>query len=110
MDCLIIKKEYLDKIFSGKKTWEIRGFRTHKRGKIGLIQSGSGEIIGECEIVDCSKELTLEEYLKNKHKHCSNNSKLNYKKTFAWILKNPKRYSEPIKYKHPMGAIIWVKI
>ncbi|MFT4311602.1 MAG: ASCH domain-containing protein [Candidatus Woesearchaeota archaeon] len=110
MDCLIIKKEHLDKIFSGKKTWEIRSSRTHKRGKIGLIQSGSGNIVGECEVVDCSDELTLEEYLKNKDKHCSENTKLTYKKTYAWVLKNAKRYSKPLKYKHPAGAIIWVKV
>lgn len=108
MDCLIIKKEYLDKILAGKKTWEIRGSKTHKRGKIGLIQSGSGTIVGECELVDCVS-LTKEEYLKNKDKHQSLNANLTYKKTYAWVLKNPKRYNEPKKYNHPKGAIIWVK-
>lgn len=46
MDALIIKKQFLDKIFSGKKTWELRGSRTHKRGRIALIESGSGPCYG----------------------------------------------------------------
>lgn len=110
MDCLIIKKEFLDKIFSGHKTWEIRGSKTHKRGKIGLIQSGSGTIVGECELIGCSDELTIEHFLANKDKHQSSNNSLSYKKTYAWILKNAKKYEKPIKYKHPLGAIIWVKV
>jgi hypothetical protein len=110
MDCLIIKKEHLDKILSGKKTWEIRGSKTHKRGKIGLIESGSGTIIGECKLIDCSNELSLKEFLNNKNKHCSSNKALSYKKTYAWVLDSAKRYNKPIPYKHPNGAIIWVKV
>ena len=63
MGCLIIKKEHLDKILNGEKTWEIRGSKTHKRGKIGLIQSGSGTIVGECELIDCTDELSKEEFI-----------------------------------------------
>ena len=108
MDCLIIKEKYLQKILSGKKTWEIRGSKTHKRGRIGLIQSGSGKIIGECELIDCIK-LDLDTYLKNQDKHCSENTTLTYKQTYAWVLKSPIRYTSPKPYTHPQGAIIWVK-
>ncbi len=110
MDSLIIKKEYLDKILSGEKLWEIRGSRTNKRCTIGLIQSGSGKIIGECKLIDCIGPLTKEEYIINKNKHCSLNTNLKYAKTYAWILKDAKRYKKEIPYKHPKGAIIWVKV
>ena len=59
MKALIIKQPWIDYILEGKKIWEIRGNRTHIRDKIELIQSGSGLVIGSCEIIDC-KELTLE--------------------------------------------------
>ena len=29
---------------------------------------------------------------------------------FGWILKNPVRLEKPINYKHPWGAVIWVKV
>ncbi len=57
MKGLIIRKTWIDYILEGKKTWEIRGCKTNIRGQIELIQSGSGLVIGCCEIVDC-KELS----------------------------------------------------
>ena len=58
MKALIIKKPWIDNILDGKKTWEIRGSKTNIRGQIELIQSGSGLVVGSCEIID-RKELTL---------------------------------------------------
>ena len=107
-DALIIKKKWLDLIFDGRKTWELRGSRTYKRGKIGLIESGSGQIKGICELVDCISPISHKEFLENKDKHFSDSS--SYKKTFAWVIKNAKRYASPVFYKHPQGAIIWVKV
>lgn len=48
IDCLIIIKPWLEKILSGEKDMEIRGSRTHKRGVIGLIESGSRDIKRVC--------------------------------------------------------------
>jgi len=110
MDSLIIKKEHLDKIFDEDKIWEIRGSRTHKRGLIGLIQSGSGKVVGECYLVDCVGPLTKDEFTSHSDKHKSLNVDLSYKNTFAWVLKDAERYSEPKPYSHPKGAIIWVKV
>lgn len=110
MNALIIKKQWLDEIFSGKKIWEIRGSNTKIRGKIGLIQSGSGLIVGECELIDCFE---IDDVLyKNSYKfHAIQNTEIMpYKKTYAWVLSNPIKYKTPIKYKHPNGAIIWVKL
>ena len=107
MDALIIKKPHIDNILSGIKTWEIRGSSTKKRGKIGLIESGSKTIVGEVELVD-SIELTDELIRTNADKHLAKN--ITYKKPHAWVLKNAKRYETPIPYKHPLGAIIWVKL
>ena len=110
MKALIIKKPWIDNILDGKKTWEIRGCKTNIRGKIELIQSGSGLVVGSCEIIDC-KELTLEDYKNNIDKHnIQDIDSLPYKKTYAWILTNAKRYETSRRYRHPNGAIIWVNL
>lgn len=108
---LIIKQKWLDLIFCGAKTWEIRGSNTKIRGKIGLIESGSGLIVGECEIVD-SYILSPQLFMANFHKHGVDLRKdnLKYKTPYAWALRNANRYDKPIPYNHPQGAVIWVKI
>lgn len=108
--CLIIKRPWLDLIFSGKKTLEIRSSNTKIRGKIGLIESGSGHIVGECELVS-TKQLSKEEYAVAQDKHCIKDiSILPYKNIWAWEIKNAKKFKEPMIYKHPQGAVIWVDV
>lgn len=110
MKALIIKKPWIDYILNGSKVWEIRGCKTNFRGKIELIQSGSGLVVGSCNIIDC-KELTLEEYSNNVDKHkILETATLPYKRTYAWVISDAIRYKEPRKYKHPQGAIIWVNL
>lgn len=110
MRALVIKQPWIDYILDGVKTWEIRGSNTNIRGKIELIQSGSGFVLGFCEIMD-SIELTLDSYRQHKVFHKIDNvNVLPYKKTFAWVIKNAVRYETPRKYKHPKGAIIWVNL
>ena len=110
MKALIIKKPWIDYILDGKKTWEIRSSKTNIRGKIELIRSGSGLVVGSCEIEDC-KELTLEDYKNNIHKHNIQDANcLPYKKTYAWVVTNAQKYETPRRYKHPQGAIIWVNL
>lgn len=110
MKGLLIKQPWIDYILSGNKIWEIRSTNTNIRGKIELIQSGSGLVVGSCEIVD-SKELTIKSYRQYKDFHkIKNVNTLPYKRTFAWIIKNAQRYETPRKYKHHNGAIIWVNL
>lgn len=110
MKGLIIKQPWIDYILDGKKAWEVRGSKTHIRDKIEFIQSSSGLVVGSCEIVDC-KELTLKDYKNNVDKHnIQDVDSLPYKRTYAWIIANAKRYETPRRYKHPNGAIIWVNL
>ena len=106
---LIIKKRWLDLILEGKKTWEIRGSDTKIRGMIGLIESGSGLIVGECELVTSCPVFDGDALLECLH-GISDWSDIKYKNPHAWVLKNTKRYEKPKPYNHPQGAVIWVKI
>lgn len=65
---LIIKKNWLDKIFNDGKRWEMRSRNTKIRGKIGLIESGSGLIVGEAKIVNTLR-MKQENLVKQTDKH-----------------------------------------
>lgn len=112
MKGLIVKSPWIDLILKGEKTWEIRGSHTKIRGKIALIKSGTGTILGTVDVVD-SKLLTLEEYQASEAYHRRNKedtANAPYKKIHAWLLKNPVLFDEPIPYEHPQGAVIWVNL
>jgi hypothetical protein len=112
MKGLIIKSPWIDLVFEGKKTWEIRGSNTNIRGMIALIKSGSGMVYGEINLVD-SKELSLTDYQESRKFHGVESeaaAELPYKRTYAWVFEKPELYKEPLPYKHPMGAVIWVRL
>ena len=112
MKGLVIKSPWIDLIFKGEKTWEIRGSNTKIRGKIALIKSGTGMIYGTAELVDC-KKLSLKEYQASKNYHCipeEVTANAPYKTIHAWVLQNPVLYDKPQPYKHPQGAVIWVNL
>lgn len=110
---LIIKKEWLDLILLGEKTVEIRSSNTKIRGEIALIESGSGFIVGTCEIIDSIK-LDNEEKLKEAMIYGCIPEGISlvsyYKKPHAWKITNAVRLDEKIPYNHPQGAVIWVNL
>lgn len=109
---LIVKSPYIDDILKGIKLWEVRGSPTKIRGEIILIKSGTGHAYGTVDIVDCI-ELDLEKYNNWDYRLLNNKGItdiLPYKRTYAYILENPKLYNIPKPYKHPNGAIIWVNL
>lgn len=111
MDCLIIKKKFLDKILRGEKTWEIRGSKTTKKGIIGLIESGSGKVIATANLVQCHGPFSVEDLKKHNDKtQIENEFNITYSKIYAWELSDVKPLNTPQPYKHPQGAIIWVKV
>lgn len=113
MNGLIIRSPYVDWILAGKKTWEIRGRRTLARGKIALIRGGSGLVVGTCHLTDVVGPLTLRELRKNTRRLAEPKSEIRslpYKTTYAWVLKNVRRFRRPRRYKHPSGAVIWVRL
>ena len=106
---LIIKKEWLDRIFDGGKVWEMRSTRTSVRGRVGLIESGTGLIVGEAFIFNVLGPIPNSHLMANKGKHQVNIEDIG-KWRYAWEIKDAIRYKKPIKYQHPKGAVIWVKV
>jgi ASCH domain-containing protein len=48
---LLIRTPWIDLILEGSKIWEIPGKSTDKRGRLALIQSGTGTVVGVAELV-----------------------------------------------------------
>lgn len=103
---LIIRKPWIDKILDDGKIWEMRATKTKVRGRIGLIEAGSGLIVGEVTLVDSLDPATADGFMKH---HIEDESLLK-KWPYPWVMSKPVRYEKPIPYKHPQGAVIWVKL
>lgn len=108
---LIVAEPWIDKILSGEKIIEMRSRATKIRGRIGLIRKGSGLIVGDVWLDECL-EVRIDLLPIFKPGHC-----IDYKKHpelnkyhFAWKLERVNKYDRPIPYKHPQGAVVWVKV
>jgi hypothetical protein len=114
LDGLLIRAPWIDKILDGSKTWEIRGSHTYKTGRIALIESGTGTVVGVAELVGAVGPLSLKELSQNRSKAGFDSHeplfRLPYKRTFAWVLRNPRRLRQVVPYNHPSGAVIWVNL
>lgn len=113
MDGLIIKPKWMGKILIGEKELEVRGHRTAKQGeKIFLLESGTQRVAGTARIL-CCIPIDKENWEFLRPKHCVNLSYYEllkvYKKPYYWVLSDVKKYDEIFYYKHPKGAVIWVK-
>ena len=110
MDGLIIKKKWLDLIF-GPKNMEVRSSDTKKRGRIALIESGSGNIVGDTFLLHTCKIRSNKHFksLYSCHYVSGDFEKLGYTTAWLWVLTSTYKYPAPIPYKHPQGAVIWVK-
>jgi len=107
---LIIREEPLSKILAGTKTWEIRGSATKRRGRIALVQSKSGLVVGTCDLVDVVGPLSLGELRRASRRSGFMPDRLPYASTHAWAVRNARRLRTPVAYEHPAGAVIWVKL
>ena len=90
MKCLFVRPPFAGWIVDGAKTIEYRSKATNIRGRIGIIQSMSGTVIGDVEIVECNW-----------------NDELQF---FEWTLANPRRYKTPLPFKGKSGAVVWIEV
>jgi len=118
MKCLSIRQPWADLIISGKRSLEIRKWPTKYRGKLLIhaplkveqdecerlsIPVGcTSAIIGVAELVDV-KKLSELEWSKMRHLHLEAGSRCYRGETFAWFLKNPEKFAQPIPFKGRLG-------
>ena len=108
---LIVKKKWLDLIFAGRKTWEIRGNSTSKRGWIHFAESqAGGKLTGRARLVN-SIPIPKESFQRHYRKHyVPSLSMVPYRKPHAWVFKDAEKFEKPFEYEHKQGAVIWVDV
>jgi len=112
LKALIIDEPWVSLIVSGQKTWEMRSRNTHVRGRIGLIRKGSKAVIGLADLVDTLPKLRRSELLSSFAKHRVPEGEIdeNFKWSTAWVLEGACSLENPVPYRHPAGAVIWVNL
>lgn len=107
---LIIDSPHIDRILLGQKIWEMRSTPTKIRGRIGLIKKGTGLIVGSADLYDVGNALNEFTALLTAEYHMVADLNKIKKWKFPWMLKDVVKFKKPIPYRHPKGAVIWVKI
>jgi hypothetical protein len=106
---LVVKKKWLDLILAGRKTWEIRGYSTAKRGWIHFVESqAGGKLMGRARLVNCL-QLPRKSFMRHYKQHCVPDCAAPYAKIYAWVLEDVEKFKKPFKYQHKQGAI-WVDV
>lgn len=90
MKCLFVRPPFSGYIVDGIKLIEYRTRKTYLRGRIGIIESGTGTVIGDVEIVDCRFDSKFQIY--------------------EWYLDDPRRYATPVPFEHKQGAMVWIDL
>ena len=90
MKCLFVRPPFAGYIVDGIKLIEYRTRKTYLRGRIGIIESGTGTVIGDVEIVDCRFDSKFQIY--------------------EWYLDDPRRYATPVPFEHKQGAMVWIDL
>ncbi|HEY4230276.1 MAG TPA: ASCH domain-containing protein [Thermoanaerobaculia bacterium] len=112
LNAVPIRTPFVGWILDGKKTWEIRSRSTNIRGRIALIEGGSGTVVGTCDLVEVIGPLTEQDVrdaagprMNSRPKDCDG-----CVGQFAWVLADVRRLVPPVPYTHPSGAVTWVKL
>ncbi len=90
MKCLFVKHPFAGWIVDGVKRVEYRTKPTRIRGKVGIIQSKSGTVIGTVNITGCEWNENLEHY--------------------EWTLSDGVRFATPVPFQHKPGAVVWIDV
>lgn len=111
---LVIDQPWIGHILSGDKVWEMRSQTTHLRGWIGLIEKGSGHVVGVAELLDSLPPLDRAAMLASHDKHRIPADMVSQgqvdKWHTPWVLGQARRLASPVAYVHAPGAVVWVNL
>jgi hypothetical protein len=111
---LVVAELWASMLVDGDKTWELRTTSTKVRGPVGIAAKGTGTIIGKVDLVDVHGPFTPEEIGQYRQLHqVPDNDTATYsgpKGLYAWEMTGAARLDTPVPYRHPQGAVIWVRL
>jgi hypothetical protein len=90
----------------------MRSRNTLVRGRIALIRKGSKTVIGVADLVRTLPKLSPSQLKASVGNHRVPESEIgkDFKHSTAWVLQRARPLREPIPYRHPAGAVIWVNL
>ena len=88
--CLFVKAPFAGWIVDGVKRIDYRTRETYIRGRIGIIESGTGTVIGDAMMYECV-------YYSDSN-------------LYGWLLCDARRYKTPIPFDHKQGAVVWIDL
>lgn len=112
---LMVRDPFATQLLDGEKVWEIRGRATQIRGPVVIVKSGTGCAFGTVNLVRVLGPLELDDLIEAPELPASEREEfrrdgLPYSKTYAYVFSNPKWFERPIPYRHPSGAVTWVRL
>lgn len=114
VQALLVRQPWVSLLCRGEKTWELRGSRTHKRGRVALVASGEGgRIVGGATLVACHGPLSAEQLEQTQALHrvpAAAGAGRRYRHVWAWEFAAAASLPLPVAYVHPPGAVIWVNL
>jgi hypothetical protein len=114
MKALIVREPWIDLILDGQKTWELRTQPTSIRGLIALIRKGSRQIDGVATLVDVLPRLTeegLSDSFEFHHVYSHRHQEVVEAGWLTpWVLLDAQRFSAPVPFVRPPGAVTWVDL
>ena len=109
---LVVREPYASWIVDGRKTWELRRWPTHVRGRIGIVSGG--QLLGDVELVGVEGPFALEELGAFRHLHHGAEEFLRAyaggRPLWAWVLRGARRYPEPLAVPPHPGRRLWVDL
>ena len=101
-------------LLAGTKTWEMRGRRTSVRGRVYLARQGSGLLVATASVEGCGEPLDHEGMLATRAMHGIPPDKVDGAVAAGWVvpwhLSGILPLPEPLPYRHPRGAVTWVRL
>lgn len=112
---LMVRDPYASQILNGEKVWEIRGRATQVRGPVVIVKSGTGHAFGIANLVRVLGPLDIDDLTDARELPLAEREEvarygLPYPKTYAYVFSDPKWFENPIPYRHPSGAVTWVRL
>jgi hypothetical protein len=111
---LVVAEPWASLLVDGEKTWELRTTSTKVRGSVGIAAKGTGTIIGAVELVAVHGPFSRPEIAPYEHLHrvpaSSTSTYGGPKGLYGWEMRDAVRFETSVPYRHPQGAVIWVRL
>ena len=112
---LIVRDPYASQLLNRQKIWEIRGRQTQIRGPVVIVKQGTGKAFGTANLVRVLGPLELDDLITAPELPPEERDELRrhglpYTTTYAYVFTNPQWFEDPVSYRHPSGAVTWVRL